>query len=42
MSNTVLHLAHITLDIAGVYERRREQLERFSTEVLPLLRDFRK
>ncbi len=33
---------HITLDIAGVYERRGEQLERFSTEVLPLLRDFRK
>jgi len=33
---------HITLDIAGVYERRGEQLERFSSEVLPLLRDLRK
>jgi alkanesulfonate monooxygenase SsuD/methylene tetrahydromethanopterin reductase-like flavin-dependent oxidoreductase (luciferase family) len=33
---------HITLDIAGVYERRGEQLERFSSDVLPLLRDLRK
>ncbi len=33
---------HITLDIAGVYERRGEQLERFSADVLPLLRDLRK
>jgi len=33
---------HITLDIAGVYERRGEQLERFSFDVLPLLRDLRK
>ena len=33
---------HITLDVAGVYERRGEQLERFSSDVLPLLRDLRK
>ena len=33
---------HITLDIAGVYERRGEQLEKFSSDVLPLLRDLRK
>jgi len=33
---------HITLYIAGVYERRGEQLERFSSDVLPLLRDLRK
>ncbi len=32
---------HITLDIAGVYERRGEQLERFSSEVMPLLKDLR-
>jgi probable F420-dependent oxidoreductase len=29
---------HITLDLAGPYERRGEQLDRFSAEVMPLLR----
>ena len=32
---------HITLDIAGVYERRGEQLDRFANEVFPLLKDLR-
>ncbi len=32
---------HLTLDIAGVYERRGEQLDRFANEVFPLLKDLR-
>ena len=31
---------HITLDFAGPYERRGEQLERFAAEVRPLLKDL--
>lgn len=32
---------HITLDLAGPYERRGEQFDRFSADVLPLLDDLR-
>jgi alkanesulfonate monooxygenase SsuD/methylene tetrahydromethanopterin reductase-like flavin-dependent oxidoreductase (luciferase family) len=31
---------HISLDFAGPYERRHEQLERFGNEVRPLLQDL--
>lgn len=31
---------HITLDLAGPYERRGEQLERFAADVMPLLSDL--
>lgn len=31
---------HVTLDLAGVYERRGEQLERFAADVMPLLKDI--
>jgi len=31
---------HITLDLAGPYERRGEQLERFAADVMPLLSDI--
>ncbi len=31
---------HITLDLAGPYERRGEQLERFAADVMPRLRDI--
>jgi hypothetical protein len=30
----------ISLDFAGPYERRHEQLERFANEVRPLLQDL--
>ena len=32
---------HIVLDIVGPYELRNQQIERYATEVLPLLRDLR-
>ena len=32
---------HIIVDLVGPYERRREQVERFSSEVLPLLKTLR-
>lgn len=31
---------HITLDLAGPYERRGEQLDRFAADVMPRLRDL--
>jgi len=31
---------HLTLDLAGPYERRGEQLERFAADVMPLLSDL--
>jgi hypothetical protein len=33
---------HITLDLAGPYERRGEQLERFAADVMPCLKDITK
>jgi hypothetical protein len=32
---------HISLDLVGPYEERPAQIERFATEVLPLLADLR-
>jgi probable F420-dependent oxidoreductase len=32
---------HIVLDLVGPYDRRQEQVERYASEVLPLLRDLR-
>jgi probable F420-dependent oxidoreductase len=32
---------HVVLDLLGPYEQRRQQVERFSTDALPLLRDLR-
>lgn len=31
---------HMTLDLAGPYERRHEQIDRFADDVMPLLRDL--
>jgi hypothetical protein len=31
---------HVSLDFVGPYERRGEQLERFTAEVRPLLNDL--
>ena len=32
---------HIVLDLVGPYDHRQEQVERYASEVLPLLRDLR-
>lgn len=32
---------HIIIDLVGPYEKRREQIERFSSEVMPLLKELR-
>jgi alkanesulfonate monooxygenase SsuD/methylene tetrahydromethanopterin reductase-like flavin-dependent oxidoreductase (luciferase family) len=32
---------HVVLDLLGPYEERRRQIERFATDILPLLRDLR-
>jgi probable F420-dependent oxidoreductase len=32
---------HLVVDLTGPYERRQEQVERYATEVMPLLKDLR-